>query len=106
MLRCEDQLADDSGKAVFTIGSITLPDKKIKSNNYQFLCVGQLVNILVHFCCDILTGSKDTVALKSDIPVLFEYMLHGFHVYSGTSRTFIKDIIYGFIPSVMNMNAN
>ena len=49
MLRCEDQLADDSGKAVFTIGSITLPDKKIKSNNYQFLCVGRLVNILVHF---------------------------------------------------------
>ena len=35
--------------AVFTLGSITLPDKKIKSNNYQFLCVGRLINILVYF---------------------------------------------------------
>ena len=38
MSHFDDQLADDSGKAVFTLGSITLPDKKIKSNNYQF-CV-------------------------------------------------------------------
>ena len=44
-----DQLADDSGKAVFTLGSIDLPYKKIKSNNCQFLCVGRLVNILVYF---------------------------------------------------------
>ena len=35
--------------AVFTLGSITLPDKKIKSNNYQVLCVGRLINILVYF---------------------------------------------------------
>ena len=61
MSRFDDQLADDNGKAVFILGSITLPDKKIKSNNYQFLCVRRLVNILVLFCCDILTGSKDTV---------------------------------------------
>ena len=33
--------------AVFTLGSITLPDKKIKSNNYIFLRVGHLINILV-----------------------------------------------------------
>ena len=43
MSRFDDQLADgttrSSGKAVVTLGSITLPDKKIKSNNNQFLCV-------------------------------------------------------------------
>ena len=44
-----DQFADDSGKVVFTLGSITLPEKKIKSNNYQFLCAGRLVNIMVYF---------------------------------------------------------
>ena len=38
MSHFDDQLADDSRKAVFTLGSVTLPDKKIKSNNYQF-CV-------------------------------------------------------------------
>ena len=34
-------------KAVCTLGLITLQDKKIKSNNYHFLCVGRLINILV-----------------------------------------------------------
>ena len=43
MSRLCDHLADDSGKAVFTLGSITLPD------NYQFVCVGRLVNTLVYF---------------------------------------------------------
>ena len=36
-------------KAVCTLGSITLHDKKIKSNNYQFLCDLPLINILVLF---------------------------------------------------------
>ena len=36
-------------KAVCTLGSITRHDKKIKSNNYQFLCVLRLINILVLF---------------------------------------------------------
>ena len=36
-------------KAVCTLGSITLHDKKIQSNNYQFLCVLRLINILVLF---------------------------------------------------------
>ena len=36
-------------KAVCTLGSITLYDKKIKSNNYQFLCVLRFINILVLF---------------------------------------------------------
>ena len=36
-------------KAVCTLGSITLQDKKIKSNNYHFLCVGRLINILALF---------------------------------------------------------
>ena len=34
-------------KAVCTLGSITIHEKKIKSNNYQFLCVLRLINILV-----------------------------------------------------------
>ena len=36
-------------KAVCTLGLITLQDQKIKSNNYHFLCVGHLINILVLF---------------------------------------------------------
>ena len=36
-------------KAVCTLGPITLQDKKIKSNYYQFLCVRRLINILVLF---------------------------------------------------------
>ena len=36
-------------KAVCTLSEITLQDKKIKSNNYQFLCVRRLINILVLF---------------------------------------------------------
>ena len=37
------------GKAVCTLGLITLQDKKIKSNIYHFLCVGRLINILILF---------------------------------------------------------
>ena len=33
----DDQLADDSELSCFTLGSITLPDKKIKSNT-TFVC--------------------------------------------------------------------
>ena len=36
-------------KAVYTLGSITLQDKKIKSNDYQLLCVRRLINVLVLF---------------------------------------------------------
>ena len=36
-------------KAECTLGSITLHDKIINSNNYQFLCVLRLINILVLF---------------------------------------------------------
>ena len=36
-------------KAVYTLGLITVQDQKIKSNNYHFLCVGRLINILVLF---------------------------------------------------------
>ena len=57
-----------------TLGSITLHDKKIKSNNYQLLYVLRLINILVYFCCDILTGLIDTVPCKSDVTFLFEYI--------------------------------
>ena len=48
-------------KAVYTLGLITLEDKKIKSNNYYFLCVLRLVTFWFYFCCNILTGSKVTV---------------------------------------------
>ena len=34
---------------MYTLGLITLQDQKIKSNNYHFLCVGRLINILVLF---------------------------------------------------------
>ena len=34
-------------KAVCTLGSITLQDQNLKSNNYHFLCVGRLINILI-----------------------------------------------------------
>ena len=36
-------------KAVSIFGSITLQDKKIKSDKYHFLCVLRLINILVLF---------------------------------------------------------
>ena len=36
-------------KALYTLGLITLQDQKIKSNNYHFLCVRRLLNILVIF---------------------------------------------------------
>ena len=36
-------------KAVCTFGLFALQDKKIVSNNYQLLCVGSLINILVLF---------------------------------------------------------
>ena len=36
-------------KAVCTLGSITIQDKKIKSNNYHFLSVLRLMNILLLF---------------------------------------------------------
>ena len=47
---------------------------KDKSNNYHFLFVGLLINILV-LLFNILTGSKDTVSWKSDVSFLFEYIL-------------------------------
>ena len=49
MSRFDDQIADDSSKAVFTLGSKFLADIKTKSNNYQMLCGGRLVNMLVLF---------------------------------------------------------
>ena len=48
-------------KAVRILGSITVQDQKIKSNNYHFYSVRRLINILVLFLFEILTASKDTV---------------------------------------------
>ena len=36
-------------KAVCTLGLITLQGRAKNSNNYHFLCVGRLINILVLF---------------------------------------------------------
>ena len=48
-------------KAVCTLGLITLQDQKIKSNNYHFVCRMFDKYFGFNFCCNILTGSKDTV---------------------------------------------
>ena len=50
--------------AVFTLGSITLPDKKIKSNNYQLLCVGRLINTFVYFLLRHLNWIKRYSTMK------------------------------------------
>ena len=49
-------------KAVCTLGSITLQDKKIKSNNYQFFAYPTFdKHFGFIFVVNILTRSKDTV---------------------------------------------
>ena len=45
MSRFDDQLADDSGMSCFHFRFNNSSDKKIKSNNYQLLCAGRLINI-------------------------------------------------------------
>ena len=56
--------------AVCKVGSITLQDKKIKSNNNQFLCVGRLINILVLFFVRHLNWIKRYSTMKIG-PFLF-----------------------------------
>ena len=51
-------------RAVFTLGSISLPDKKIRSNNYQLLCAGRLINILVYFLLKHLNWIKRYSTMK------------------------------------------
>ena len=48
-------------KAVCTIGTITLQDKEIKSNNYQFVCPTFDKHFSFILVVNILTRSKDTV---------------------------------------------
>ena len=73
MSRFDDKFADDSGKAVFTLGSITLPVKKIKSNNCQVLCVGRLINIFVYFLLRHLNWIERYSNMKIG-SFLFEYI--------------------------------
>ena len=61
-------------KAVCTLGLITIQDQKIKSNNYHFFVSDAWLTFWFYFCCNILTGSKDTVPWKSDVSFLFEYI--------------------------------
>ena len=51
-------------KAVCTLGLLTLQDKKIISNNYQFLCVGRLINILVLFLLQYLNWIERYSTMK------------------------------------------
>ena len=51
-------------KAVCTLGLITLQDQNIKSNNYIFLCVGRLINILVLFLFQHLNWAERYSTMK------------------------------------------
>ena len=61
MSRFDARLADDSGKAVFTLGPITPPDKRYNQIIINFCVSGVRLTTVWHFCCDILTESKDTI---------------------------------------------
>ena len=51
-------------KALCTLGSLTLQDKKIKSNNYHFLSVLRLINILLLFLLRNLTWIERYSTMK------------------------------------------
>ena len=51
-------------EAVCTLGLITLQEEKIKSNNYHFLCVGRLINILVLFLLQYLNWIERYSTMK------------------------------------------
>ena len=51
-------------KAMCTLGLITFQDQKIKSNNYHFLCVGHLINILGLFLLQYLNQIDRYSAMK------------------------------------------
>ena len=51
-------------KAVYTLDFITLQDQKIKSNNYYFLCVERLINILVLFLLQYLSWVERYSTMK------------------------------------------
>ena len=51
-------------KAVYTLGLIILQDQKIKSNNYHFLCVGRVTNILVLFLLQHLSRIERYSTIK------------------------------------------
>ena len=53
-----------AGKAVCTLGLITLQDQKIKLNNDYFLCVGHLINILGLFLLQHLNQIERYSAMK------------------------------------------
>ena len=51
-------------EAVYTLGLITLQDQKKKSNNYHFLCVERLINILFLFLLQHLGWIERYSAMK------------------------------------------
>ena len=51
-------------KAVCTFSLITLQDEKIKSNNYNFWCVGRLIIILVLFLLQHLNWIEGYSTMK------------------------------------------
>ena len=70
-------------KAVCTLDLITFEDKKIQSNNYHFLCVGRLINILFLFLLQHLNWIERYSTMKFGCFFLFEYIcssvVHGSH---------------------------
>ena len=59
-----------------TLGLITLQNEEIKSNNYQCLCVGRLINILVLFLLQHLNCIERYSTMKIGRFFLFEYIWH------------------------------
>ena len=60
-------------KAVCKLGLITLQDQKMKSNNYLFLCVERLINILDLFLLQHLNWIERYSTMKIGRLFLFEY---------------------------------
>ena len=52
-------------KAMCTLGLITLQDRKIKSNNHHFLCIGRLIKNLVLFLLQYLNWIERYSTMKT-----------------------------------------
>ena len=82
-------------KAVCILGSIALQDKKIKSNNCQFLYVLRLINILVLFLLQHLNWIERCSTIKNGrffffcLSIIIEYTCRS----SKTSIPSLKNIV-------------
>ena len=64
------------GKVVCTLGLITLEDKKMQSNNYHFVYVGRLINILVLYLLQYLNWIERYSIVKIGRFFFVEYILN------------------------------